>query len=903
MLSAALAVVMLWGLVLCAPFKPVWRRWLVTASACIPAGLCSWFGVQLAWRRELYEEHSWLSALDVVFALQLDGLSGIFALLITGVGAAVMLYSAWYEIPKRSERGFDALLFWFMGAMLGVVLADDVVTLFVFWELTGVISYLLVGFRSEEAMARRAARQALLVTSFGGAAMLVGLLLLGRVAGTFRISEQVLTDASVGAHPSYPLIVMLVVTGAFAKSAIFPFHFWLPGAMTAPTPVSAYLHSATMVKAGVYLLTRLTPVLGDSTLWSVLLAAGGGATLLAGAVRLVKEQDLKRILAETTVMGLGGLTLLIGLPGSHASTAFAVFLVVHALYKASLFMTAGAIEHATHTRHLPHMGGLWRALPKTCVCATIGSVAMAGMPPTLAFIGKELMYKATLNASAFAGALTAVAVIGNAAMVCGALLVTVRIFWGPKKPLSGDIHEASWALLLAPFVLAVASLMFGVFHGVIERGIVEPSVNAVEGDGGSKLHLWGGFSPMLVLSGVTLSLGYAFYRFRPRLQALSAALPRALQPRVQGIYTGALYGLRRSAELSTRVVQSGRLTIYLTVVFSVAVLAMAWPLPDFVRAGASVELRPLDWLAAALIVLGVVRGASAGKRVEALLGAAVFGVGVGLLFLFIGALDVALAQFAAEAVLLAVLVLSTASVESPPVKRRRKVADATRALFAVAAGVVTTSAVLWITSGRFDTRLSDHFVAEVSAPGHVGSNVVNAILVEFRAFDTLGELAALTAATLAVWAAVSRAPRGPLRAGQARSEQLHIFEVISAVALPVLIVASLWLLLRGHHYPGGGFVGGLLAAGAMVLYGLGHGTERVAAGVPFAPHYVAVAGLSLAVIAGCLPLFVDEPFLKSLWWTEYLGTSVLFELGVYLVVVGGFLTVASPHWEGTRPWE
>ncbi|HMO86146.1 MAG TPA: proton-conducting transporter membrane subunit, partial [Lacipirellulaceae bacterium] len=481
-MELAVAVASGFALALIAPsVHRVLRDGAGWALALLPAGLAVYFASLIPDmpREGLRMSIPWAPSLGLQFSLLCDGLSALMALLISGVGALVLIYAGGYFHGRREAVRLYVLLLAFMASMLGVVLADNVLTLFVFWELTSFTSYLLIGFDHERPAARAAALQALLVTGGGGLALLAGLLLLGRVGAdnglslvdSLQLSSLLPLGEAAAAHPLYAPILILVCLGAFTKSAQVPFHFWLPGAMAAPTPVSAYLHSATMVKAGVYLLARLSPLLGGTELWTGLVGAVGGATMLTGAVLALRETDLKLVLAYTTVSALGALTLLVGLDTPHCAVAAAAYLAAHGMYKGALFLVAGAVDHSVHTRDVTQLSGLARAMPLTAVAAGLAALSMAGLPPLFGFVAKELLYDAALHGPA-ASAAVAVAVGASVLLVAAAAVVGVRPFLGGVSDKAKLAHEVAGSLLLGPLLLAGLGVVVGLLPGVLGDALV-----------------------------------------------------------------------------------------------------------------------------------------------------------------------------------------------------------------------------------------------------------------------------------------------------------------------------------------------------------------------------------------------------------------------------------------------
>jgi multicomponent Na+:H+ antiporter subunit A len=706
-----------------------------------------------------------IGSLGVTGGLRLDGLSLIFTLLITGIGALILLYAGRYlEGDARLSR-LVVLLLLFMTAMLGSVTADDVITLFVFWELTSLASFFLVGYDHEKLHARKAALQALLVTGGGGLALLAGLVLVAIAAGTTSLSGIIAAREAVLAHPAATPAMLLIVLGCFTKSAQFPFHFWLPNAMAAPTPVSVYLHSATMVKLGVYLLARLNPVYQDVVLWQDLLTWAGMLTAATGALMALRETDLKRVLAWTTVTALGTLTLLIGLAPELSATAAVTFLIVHALYKAALFLVAGIVDHETGTRDATALGGLGRAMPITAAAAALAAFSMAGLPPFVGFVAKEIVYEAKLAAGGMAGVVASVGFLVNAAQVAIAGLLSWRLFFGPVRPTPTPPHDPPKSMLAGPLLLAALGLLAGAAPSFLGTGLVDGAAAAILGRPADvPLKLWHGFTPVLALSVATVTLGVlilaGWARLGPRLRR-AAPLDR-FGP--AAAYERALAGLVALAEGTTRAVQHGSLRGYMRLLLLVAALA---PLAVLVaRDGVALpDAAPLDPRALAFLLIagGAVATALASGLFAAVMAMGLVGFGTAVIFLTFGAPDVALTQFTVEVLL--VVILATVLIRLPIGARdartdRERVGDAA---VAGALGLSVALVLLAVLASPFDPRLGAWF-GQQSVPGGHGRNVVNVILVDFRALDTLGEIAVLAIAAFAVLALLRGAGRH-LRAG------------------------------------------------------------------------------------------------------------------------------------------
>lgn len=726
--------------------------------AVIPAGLFVGFltfVAPVADGGSIVEAHPWIPSLGISAAFKVDGLSLLFALLITGIGTLVFLYASAYLKGEERLPRFYASLTLFMGAMIGAVLADDLVLLVVFWELTSLTSFLLIGTTPEKAQSRRSAQQGLLITVAGGLALLAAVILLGTIAGTYSISGILAQREVIVEHSAAPAIMALLAAGAFAKSAQVPFHSWLPNAMVAPTPVSAFLHSATMVKLGVYLLARFSPLFDDEALWIGLLTVAGGATMIAGAVLALRETDLKRVLAYSTVVSLGTLVLLIGLPGEVSSIAAASFLFGHALYKACLFLVAGIIDHETGTRDSTGLGGLRRAMPLTALAAILGGLSMAGLPPFVGFLGKELVYEAGLGTASWW--VLGIALVANGSLVVVAAIVAVRSFLGPEVRTPRAPHDPGFAMLAGPVLLAGLGLVFGLAPWLAGQALVVPAAGAIAGAPlDIHLSLWHGFTPMLGLSAATLVIGFFAYLGWTGLRAFLARI-RAID--ILGpdrAYDHLLSGLQSLAVWQTRLIQGGRLRVYIGRIF-LAVTAgalaglflfggfVAPPFGGIVPADAALVVM---LMAAALAVLG------AKGFVSGIVAAGVVGLAVALVFLLNGAPDLAFTQFSVEALAIVILL---AIVGRLPFRERDARTRAERfrdGAVAIGLGVSATLVMFTVLAIPFDERLSDFFRA-ASVPEAHGRNFVNVILVDFRALDTLGEISVLGLAAVAAAAVIA----------------------------------------------------------------------------------------------------------------------------------------------------
>jgi len=705
--------------------------------------------LRLAW--------GWVPALGVELSFVVDGLSLTFALLISGIGVGVMLFSGSYLAGHPQHGRFSFYLVSFMLAMLGLVLADNLLALFVFWELTSITSFLLIGFNHRSAVSRRAALQALLVTGGGGLSMLAGFLMIGAVAGTFELSAlrdmgDVLRDS-----PLYIPILILVLCGAFTKSAQFPFHFWLPNAMAAPTPVSAFLHSATMVKGGVYLLARMHPNLAGTNTWLWTLVIFGAVTTVFASVVALRQNDLKQTLAYTTLMALGALVLFLAAPGGYAITAAATFLVVHSLYKAALFLTIGCVDHAVGTRDARRLGGLAGRMPVTALAGGLAALSMAGVIPFIGFIGKELLYKGGLESPASPIIVTGAIFAASALMFAVAGIVALRPFWGSgaRMPLlDRPIREAPLPMLAGPLVLGALGLWFGLDAHALQVAAIDPIVGAMLGDPAKAkdLHLWAGVNAALVLSLFTFATGIAIYVFQARLRdRIEAAEERLVS--FDALWDRALSGIATAARAVTRRLQPGVASGYLMAVFTTVTLVI----------GAAILIRGLDMGAPALegvnfvtlsvfglTIAGTVVAVMTNSRIAAITGLGVTGTGVALIFILFGAPDVAITQILVE--MLVVVLFSVAALRLPTLPQRLPLFHRRgHAAVSLALGAIVAAVVIAVTSVPFDLRLTEFFEANSYPEAH-GRNIVNVILVDFRAFDTFGEISVVAVAALSAYA-------------------------------------------------------------------------------------------------------------------------------------------------------
>jgi len=729
---------------------------LSTALALIPAALTAYF----AWAFAIVAAAGpftvtvpWAPALGLALSFRFDGLGLFFATVVAGVGTLIVAYAASYLEGKPHTGKFQMFLFAFMGSMLGVVLTDNVIALYLFWELTGFTSYFLIGFEHERTAARRAALQALIVTAAGGLSLLAAGVLLMQIGGTPSLSGLVAAQAPVTEHPLYVGIALLVFMAAFTKSAQFPFHFWLPNAMEAPTPVSAYLHSATMVKAGVYLVARMTPLLGGTALWTTTIVAVGTVTMLVGAMRAVLVTDLKRILAYSTISALGVMMLLMGIGSEAAITAGLVYVLAHAGYKGALFMVAGAVDHETGTRDVAQLGGLRARMPLTALAAALAAASMAGLPLLLGFVGKEQFYETVAHVGPmvpWSALLLAAAVAGSALLGGAGFSAGIAPFAGPASHL--EAHEPPVAMWLGPAVLAALGIVLGVMPGWLDTPIGLAVASAVSSPASVHLAAWHGVTTIFALSLLTIAAALALYGYRESIRQIG--WPEALD--AERLYSGTLSVLETIGRAIAPALQSASLRSYLLVVVATAVTLVAVGLATERVLPAPTRWTPIlphEAIVVVLMCAGAISATRAKTAIGAVLSLGIVGYGVALMFALFGAPDLAMTQFAVETLTVVIFVLVFRHLRGfgDPSSRLVRGRDA---IVALVAGSVITALVLFIASSGTTSRLSGFF-AEASPTLAHGRNIVNVMLVDFRGFDTMGEITVLVTVAIGVRALLS----------------------------------------------------------------------------------------------------------------------------------------------------
>jgi len=735
-----------------AALLPLLHRFLGERSsliaALVPLALTVWFATcfsRVASGEVLVSQSSWLPEIHLELGFRLDGLSLLFALLISAIGALVIPYTSAYLHGNPRQHQFVSATLMFMASMLGVVLSDNLVLLFIFWELTSFTSYLLIGFDHEKEESRKAALQALLVTGLGGLFLLAGLLLLGTAAGSFSLSEILRADGALAGHADYTLFLGLILVGAFSKSAQTPFHFWLPNAMQAPTPASAYLHSSTMVKAGVYLLARLNPVLGGTEAWIGWLTAVGVLTLLTGALMASAQVYLKRLLAYTTVAALGFMVMLLGIGSARAVQAAVVFLMAHACYKASLFLVAGIITHETGEADVRRLGGLLRFMPVAGACSVVAAVSMAGLPLSFGFVAKELVYASVLDRLL----VFIPAVAASLLFVLVAFQVGIKPFLPGSSDSSGTPHEAPPAMLAGPVILGLACLAGGFFPQAFAGALAASAAAAIQGGPVSELDLqaWHGITPESVASALTLMLGIAAVFATGHWVRIGSAMKPLADFGPDRVYLAKLKGLNLLAVWQTRVLQSGSLRRYVAIIvlamvglFVLSVLRSG-ELPILNR---NTPLTLPSLILGLLIMLGAIGSMIATSRISAVAALGVVGFCVSLIYVLHGAPDLAMTQLVVEA--LGAVLLVSAFLNLPSFHdRKRWVGRFRDAVVAILGGLAMTLMTLMANDVQLAPSIAHYFAETSVLLGH-GRNIVNVILVDFRALDTLGEITVLAIA-------------------------------------------------------------------------------------------------------------------------------------------------------------
>ncbi|WP_110602555.1 monovalent cation/H+ antiporter subunit A [Salinicola lusitanus] len=854
---------------------------------------------------------SWVPQLGLDLAFRLDGLSLLFLLLILGIGLLIILYSRYYLSPEDSMPRFYAYLMLFMTSMIGIVMADNLLLLWVFWELTSLSSFLLIGYWYRQSEARRGARMALAVTGMGGLAMLAGFLLIGHIVGTFDLQTVLDSRELIQADPRYLPALLLVLLGAFTKSAQFPFHFWLPHAMAAPTPVSAFLHSATMVKAGVFLLARLHPALAGSQLWLYIVTLTGLVTMIYAAYFALLKYDLKGVLAFSTVSHLGLITMLFGLDSKLAVVAGLFHIINHAMFKAALFMSSGIIDHETGTRDIRKLSGLRHSMPMTAALSGLAAASMAGVPLLNGFISKEMMLTETLESSLLGGLawlIPVLATLGSILSVAYSLRLIRNVFFGPEaKELPKAPHEAPFPMRLPMLLLVGLCVVIGLIPAVIVSGVLDAAAQATILAPRPELHLsiWHGFNLPLLMSAIALAGGVGIYAVRRNLFSFQRQFP---QRNALMIFEHSVRRLLHWTQVAIDRLENGSLQRYMLWLIVAVLFLTGSGLLDLDQLQGSRQPQPLDGLllagAGITILAGLGTAVLHRRRLVSLMMLSVVGLMVSLAFARFSAPDLALTQLAVEVVTVILLMLALFFLPQRTPKESTGARVVRDVLLAAGFGGVVASLNYALLTRPLDS-ISGFFL-DNSVSGGGGHNVVNVILVDFRGFDTLGEITVLCIAAIGIYKLLNRLrlfmPSSDSE-GRPWSKDLHpmLLATVSQTLLPLALLVSVFIFLRGHNEPGGGFIAGLVTAVALILLYIARGVDWAQQRLSFQYQPIAVTGVAIATLTGLGSWLFGHNFLTSAFGhfsIPFIGeielaTAMLFDLGVYLTVVGATLMILA----------
>ncbi|MVW73086.1 monovalent cation/H+ antiporter subunit A [Bordetella sp. 15P40C-2] len=924
---------------LCAALLPANARnaeaWLAGATALASFLLVASLYPQVADGGVVRMDMAWAPALGLQFALRMDGYAWLFALIVSGMGALVVLYARYYMSPEDPVPRFFSFFQAFMAAMLGVVLSGNLIQLVLFWEMTSLASFMLIAYWHHRQDARRGARMALTITGAGGLCLLAGVLILGHIVGSYDMDKVLAAGDVVRANPWYPAVLILVALGALTKSAQFPFQFWLPNAMAAPTPVSAYLHSATMVKAGVFLLARFWPVLAGTDEWFWIVGGLGLCSLVLGAYAAIFQQDMKGVLAYSTISHLGLITLLLGMNSSLGLVAAIFHMVNHATFKASLFMAAGIVDHETGTRDLGRLSGLRRAMPITATLAVVAAAAMAGVPLLNGFLSKEMFFAETTFVSGdpmIQYGLPAMAVVASAFSVAYSLRFILQVFFGPPaEDLPRAPHEPPLFMLVPSGLLVLLCLLVGIIPGLTVGPFLHTAAFSILGADMPEysLSVWHGVNLPLVMSVVAMVAGILLYlALRARQRRHPGRVPfiyhfdgrRTFEFLIDYSSVAASWVLDR--------VSSPRMQVQMVLIV-LGALFVAWlPLHGGEWNDAPSALTPIDpafmllWIVGAICAVGAAYQAKF-HRLAALILSGGAGLVTCLTFVWFSAPDLALTQLAVEVVTVVLLLLGLrwlprriegGDKDGSLRARSRRVRDL--AIAAVSGTALAALAYAVLTRPAGETVAS--FFVEKALPEGGGTNVVNVILVDFRGFDTMGEITVVGIVALTVYALLRRfrppaesiaLPRQQRDQDEAvASPDVHALLPDNALALPAVLVRfllpiagliSIYLLLRGHNSPGGGFVGGLVMATAVILQYMVGGVYWVESRSRLNPQHWIALGLLCAGLTALSAWFFARPFLSAIAWDihlpvvghVHLSSVLFFDLGVYMLVVGGTVLI------------
>ncbi|MDH1704864.1 monovalent cation/H+ antiporter subunit A [Acinetobacter johnsonii] len=898
----------------------------LTAFAAVGVSMTS-LGLLLTQAREVFngavitQSWSWLPQLGIDFSFRLDALGLLFALLISGIGTLIYIYAYFYLGPKNSLNKLYLLLMLFMAAMLGISLSNNLILLLVFWELTSISSFLLVGYWSNYDAAQRGSRMALTITGMGGLAMLGGFILLGQITGTYEIDQILTMTAQIQSHALFVPTLLLILLGAFTKSAQFPFHFWLPNAMAAPTPVSAYLHSATMVKAGIFLVARLLPIFAGAALFHNLVTFIGLFTLCMAAFFAIFKEDLKGLLAYSTISHLGLIMCLLGI-GSPLAVAAAIFHIInHATFKAALFMIAGIIDHESGTRDLRKLSGLWQLLPYTATLTMVTAASMAGVPLTNGFLSKEMFFTellSNLSGPVLICSAIVATLAGIFAVAYSVRLVHGVFFDGPlgKQVPNKDAHEPPFGMRAPATLLAILCILVGLFPALLVENIVNSTARAstqVMDFEGAHLALWHGFNMPLLMSVIASIGGLIFYFSLAKGGKIREIDLDPYLGRLQGRVAFDLFlkSLLLNSRKFKRWTENGKLQSYILwiVIFSIAIVSL-----PFLGQGLTTGTRELTHAPALAIVLWLLLFSSCWmmlwfhhERIKAVLISGAIGLVVTMVFICFSAPDLALTQITVDVVTTVLLLMSLSLLpqltpyESSVSRRWRD------ALIAIGGGL-GIAWITWLILTRDHNSISWFFMQQ-SIPLGGGTNVVNVILVDFRGFDTFGEITVLGIAGIGALCLMDGMRTHGTTMTKGLSYRFNpsplMLRITASWILPIALVVSLYIFLRGHNLPGGGFIAGLITALALIIQymalGQDHAEQLLKAKSGRLYEIWIGTGLVIAGLTGLGAWFWGRPFLTSAHFyvsppilgEMHLATAALFDVGVYITVVGATMLLIS----------
>ena len=924
MLPIIILLPLILGTTLVSLLKQSSRR--LTAFAAVGVSMTS-LGLLLTQAREVFngavitQSWSWLPQLGIDFSFRLDALGLLFALLISGIGTLIYIYAYFYLGPKNSLNKLYLLLMLFMAAMLGISLSNNLILLLVFWELTSISSFLLVGYWSNYDAAQRGSRMALTITGMGGLAMLGGFILLGQITGTYEIDQILTMTAQIQSHALFVPTLLLILLGAFTKSAQFPFHFWLPNAMAAPTPVSAYLHSATMVKAGIFLVARLLPIFAGAALFHNLVTFIGLFTLCMAAFFAIFKEDLKGLLAYSTISHLGLIMCLLGI-GSPLAVAAAIFHIInHATFKAALFMIAGIIDHESGTRDLRKLSGLWQLLPYTATLTMVTAASMAGLPLTNGFLSKEMFFTellSNLSGPVLICSAIVATLAGIFAVAYSVRLVHGVFFDGPvgKQVPNKDAHEPPFGMRAPATLLAILCILVGLFPALLVENIVNSTARAstqVMDFEGAHLALWHGFNMPLLMSLIASIGGLIFYFSLAKGGKIREIDLDPYLGRLQGRVAFDLFlkSLLLNSRKFKRWTENGKLQSYILwiVIFSIAIVSL-----PFLGQGLTTGTRELTHAPALAIVLWLLLFSSCWmmlwfhhERIKAVLISGAIGLVVTMVFICFSAPDLALTQITVDVVTTVLLLMSLSLLpqltpyESSVSRRWRD------ALIAIGGGL-GIAWITWLILTRDHNSISWFFMQQ-SIPLGGGTNVVNVILVDFRGFDTFGEITVLGIAGIGALCLMDGMRTHGTTMTQGLSYRFNpsplMLRITASWILPIALVVSLYIFLRGHNLPGGGFIAGLITALALIIQymalGQDHAEQLLKAKSGRLYEIWIGTGLVIAGLTGLGAWFWGRPFLTSAHFyvsppilgEMHLATAALFDVGVYITVVGATMLLIS----------